>query len=125
MTCPDGLDRIAITGIAGTGFHGVFEHERREGQQFVVDVELGLDIRPAAEADDLSLTVDYGTVADGVHALIVGEPLDLIESLALRMLDVCLDSPSVRWASVTVHKPDAPITVPFRDVSVTTERSQQ
>ena len=125
MSCPEGLDRIDITGIAGTGYHGVFDHERRDGQRFVVDLSLGLDISAAARGDDLSLTADYGAVAEGIHGFITGEPLALVETLALRMLDWCLESPVVRWASVTVHKPEAPITVTFDDVSVTTERSKQ
>ena len=125
MAIPDGLDRIDLTGLTATGFHGVFDHERRDGQTFVVDVSLGLDFSAAAEGDDLAATVDYGAVAQHVHDVITGQPVDLIESLARRMLDWCLDLGPVRWASVTVHKPDAPITVPFHDVSVTTERSKQ
>ncbi|MGI9085697.1 MAG: dihydroneopterin aldolase [Aeromicrobium sp.] len=125
MTCPEGLDRIDLHGISAHGHHGVFDHERRDGQLFVVDVSLGLDLGPAASGDDLGATVDYGQLAQDVHDVIVGEPVDLIESVALRMVDLCLSRPLVRWASVTVHKPQAPISVPIDDVSVTIERSKQ
>lgn len=122
MTCPDGLDRIDLTGIGGWGYHGVHDDERENGQRFVVDVSLGLNLSPAAAADDLSLTVDYGDLAERVHEVIAAEPLQLIESVAQRVMDLCLKYPPVLWASVTVHKPMAPIEVPFADVSVTIER---
>jgi dihydroneopterin aldolase len=122
MSCPDGLDRIDLTGIGGWGFHGVHDDERENGQRFVVDVSLGLDLSDAAAADDLGRTVDYGDLAEGVHEVIAAEPLQLIESVAQRVMDLCLGYPPVLWASVTVHKPMAPIQVPFADVSVTIER---
>ena len=122
MSCPDGLDRIDLTGIGGWGFHGVHDDERENGQRFVVDVSLGLDLSVAAAADDLGLTVDYGDLAEGVHEVLAAEPLQLIESVAQRVMDLCLGYPPVLWASVTVHKPMAPIQVPFADVSVTIER---
>jgi dihydroneopterin aldolase len=122
MSCPDGLDRIDLTGIGGWGYHGVHDDERENGQRFVVDVSLGLKLSAAAAADDLGLTVDYGDLAEGVHEAIAAEPLQLIESVAQRVMDLCLNYPPVLWASVTVHKPMAPIEVPFTDVSVTIER---
>ncbi|MFT4187712.1 MAG: dihydroneopterin aldolase [Aeromicrobium sp.] len=125
MACPEGLDRIELTGLRDVGYHGVFEHERRDGQEFSVDVVLGLDLEKAGRGDDLTDTVDYGRLADGVHAILVGPPTDLIESVALRMVDLCLTDARVQWASVTVHKPHAPITPTFTDVAVTIERSRQ
>jgi dihydroneopterin aldolase len=122
MSCPDGLDRIDLGGVGGWGFHGVHDDERENGQRFVVDVSLGLNLSAAAAADDLGLTVDYGDLAEGVHEVIAAEPLQLIESVAQRVMDLCLSYPPVLWASVTVHKPMAPIQVPFADVSVTIER---
>lgn len=122
MSCPDGLDRIDITGIAGWGYHGVLGEERKNGQRFVVDVSIGLDLSPAAESDDLAMTVDYGDLAEGVHAVLTSEPDDLIESVALRVVDLCLAYEPVKWARATVHKPMAPITVAFSDVSVSLER---
>lgn len=117
-------DQIIITGIRGTGHHGVFEHERRDGQEFIVDVALDLDIRASSASDDLGDTVDYGVVASDVHALIVGEPLDLIETLAERIAAVCLRHRSVARVTVTVHKPHAPIPVPFTDVAIRITREQ-
>lgn len=125
MSIPEGLDRIELRGIAAHGHHGVFDHERRDGQTFVADVSLGVDLAEAAENDDLAATVDYGTITQGVHDVITGDPSDLIESVALRMVDLCLSHPLVRWASVTVHKPEAPIEVTIEDVSVTIERSKK
>lgn len=117
-------DRIVISGIRGTGHHGVFEHERIDGQEFLVDVTLTVDTQRVAATDDLADTVDYGAVANAVHALIVGEPLSLIETLAARIADRCLAFDGVLGVVVTVHKPQAPIAVPFTDVTVTVERGR-
>ncbi|MFJ4849384.1 MULTISPECIES: dihydroneopterin aldolase [unclassified Streptomyces] len=112
------MDRVALRGLRARGHHGVFEHERREGQDFVVDVVLGLDTAPAAATDDLTRTVHYGIVAEEVVAVVQGEPVDLVETLAQRIADQCLKHELVEEVEVTVHKPQAPITVPFDDVTV-------
>jgi len=125
MAIPEGLDRIDLTGVAGHGHHGVFDDEKKNGQTFVVDVSLGLDLGPAAREHDLTKTVHYGVLAQQIHDAITTDPVDLIETVALRMVDLCLAEESVQWASVTVHKPEAPIAVTFEDVAVTIERSKQ
>jgi 7,8-dihydroneopterin aldolase/epimerase/oxygenase len=117
-------DQIVLTGIRGTGHHGVLESERRDGQEFIVDVTLDVDARRAQVTDDLSDAVDYSAVAEAVHAIIEGEPVDLIETLAGRIADRCLAFLGVHGVRVTVHKPHAPISVPFDDVSVTITRGQ-
>ncbi len=116
------LDIITITGIRGTGHHGVFEEERRQGQPFSVDVELGLHVVHAAATDDLADTVDYGEVAQDVHARIVGEPVSLLETLAESIAADCLRYAAVQTVTVRVHKPQAPIPVPFDDVALTITR---
>ena len=116
-------DQIAIRGIRGFGRHGVFDHERTNGQEFVVDVVLDVSTRAAGTSDELSDTVDYGQVASTVHALIVGEPVDLVETLAELIAEACLAFDGVNRVSVTVHKPNAPIEVPFDDVEVRIRRS--
>jgi dihydroneopterin aldolase len=118
-------DRIVLTGLRARGRHGVFDHEREEGQHFVVDVALALDLRPASTTDDLTRTVDYGTLAEAVVADVTGEPLNLIEALAERVAQTCLRQPAVTEVEVTVHKPEAPIGVPFTDVAVTLTRSRE
>ncbi|MEW2222229.1 dihydroneopterin aldolase [Streptomyces sp. NPDC006990] len=118
------MDRVALRGLAARGHHGVFEREREQGQTFVVDLDMGLDTRSAAERDDLSRTVHYGVVAEEVVAVVEGEPVDLIETLAQRIADTCLRHEAVREVEVVVHKPDAPIAVPFEDVTITIKRSR-
>ncbi|HSN06416.1 MAG TPA: dihydroneopterin aldolase [Candidatus Angelobacter sp.] len=123
MTFPgDGLDLVAVRGISARGFHGVLEHERRDGQTFVVDVGLAVDTRAAAAADELALTVDYGGVAARVVAAIEGEPVALVETLAQRIADSVLAVDGVAAVEVTVHKPEAPVGVAFQDVVVTIVR---
>jgi dihydroneopterin aldolase len=118
------LDRIALRGLRARGHHGVLPRERAEGQTFLVDVVLHLDTGPAAAADDLTRTVHYGMLAERVTAVLAGEPVDLIETLAQRIADVCLTEPPVQRVDVTVHKPEAPIPVPFDDVAVVISRSR-
>ncbi|HRL49354.1 MAG TPA: dihydroneopterin aldolase [Propioniciclava sp.] len=108
---------MALSGVRARGFHGVLAEERRRGQEFVVDARL--DVTRTRVSDDLDTTVDYGGLAEALVADIEREPVDLIETLAARLLDTCLAAPLVSSATVTVHKPSAPIDVPFTDVAVT------
>ena len=118
------LDRIALLGIGATGYHGVHQAERDEGQPFVADVVLHLDTRRAAAGDDLARTVDYGVVARRVHAVLAGEPVALVETVAERIAATVLADGAVRAVDVTVHKPKAPIEVPFDDVTVSIRRDR-
>lgn len=115
-------DRICLTGLRVRGHHGVLAQERRDGQDFLVDVALSLELSPAAVSDDLTDTVDYGALAERLAAVVAGEPIQLLETLADRLAAVCLSDPRVGRAEVTVHKPSAPIPLPFADVSVTVVR---
>ena len=129
MTRHDGppgraVDRLAVRGIEAVGHHGVFDAERREGQLFVADVVLGVDTRDAAGSDDLRDTVDYGSLVTHVKNAIESDPVDLIETLAQRIADLCLADPRVQWAEVTVHKPDAPVDATFSDVALTINRTR-
>ena len=119
------LDELAVYGIECRGHHGVFEFERREGQTFVIDLVLGTDTRPAAASDDLHDTADYGSLVMAVKAAVENDPVDLIETLAQRIADVCLLQSRVEWARVTVHKPEAPIETAFADVALTITRRRE
>src|SRR2546423_3684757 len=117
-------DRIALHGLRIRGYHGVFDFERTEGQDFVVDVVLSVDTRVAGLTDDLADTVDYGLLAHRLAEVVEGEPVQLLETLAERLVAVCLKDDRVESAQVTVHKPQAPIPYSFDDVSVTITRSR-
>jgi 7,8-dihydroneopterin aldolase/epimerase/oxygenase len=116
------LDRISLRGLRVRGRHGVGERERRDGQDFVIDAVLGLDVRSAATRDELSLTVDYSSLAERLAHVVAGEPVQLIETLAERLAAVCLTEPAVQEAEITVHKPQAPLPQEFSDVTVTITR---
>lgn len=118
------LDRIRLTGVTATGYHGVFAHERREGQTFVADVVAHLDTRRAAATDDLRHTLNYGVLAEQVVTVLAGEPADLVETVAERIAATVLAHPQVQCVDVAVHKPQAPITVPFGDVVVEVRRDR-
>ncbi len=118
-------DEIALTGLRVFGRHGVYEQERRLGQDFVVDVALRLDTRPAAESDDVHDTVHYGEIAEQIAGIVAGEPVNLLETLADRIARDLLAIDRLEAVRVTVHKPDAPIPLSFADVAVTIERHRE
>lgn len=115
-------DQIRLTGLGAVGYHGVFEHEKKNGQPFFVDLALYCDLRQAGRSDDLKDTVDYGAVAEAVRTVVTGPSFDLIEALAERIAAELLSGFALRAVEVTVHKPKAPIEVTFSDVSVTVYR---
>lgn len=118
-------DELAVLGLEFFGHHGVFDHERREGQRFVVDLVLGLDTTTAAATDDLQETVDYGSLMASVRTAVETDPVDLIETLAQRIAGVCLSDTRVEWVRVTVHKPQAPLDATFSDVALTITRERE
>ena len=120
----ESLDRLTISGIEGFGHHGVFEAERRDGQLFLADLVLAVDTRAAARSDDLQDTVDYGSLVASVVKAIESDPVDLIEKLAERIADTCLEDGRVRSVEVTVHKPQAPVDATVADVALTIMRKQ-
>ena len=118
------LDSITIRGVRGYGYHGVLPAERELGQEFVVDVVIRLRTEQAAMTDALRDTVNYGDVAARIHRRITGEPTALLETLAVRIAQDCLSDHVVQQVEVTVHKPQAPVPVPFDDISVQVTRSR-
>lgn len=116
-------DRIELRGLRVRGHHGVFEQERTDGQDFLIDITLWLDLRPAARSDDLADTVDYGGLAQRAHDVVAGTPRNLIETVGAEIADEIMTDPRVSACEVTVHKPSAPIPLAFDDVAVVTRRS--
>jgi dihydroneopterin aldolase len=102
----------------------VYEHERRDGQDFVVDVTVWLDLAQAAVSDDLADTLNYGELAQRTAAIVAGPPADLIETVAVRIADDVLTDRRVQAVEVTLHKPQAPIPLEFADVAVVVHRSR-
>lgn len=118
------VDEIVLTGLTVFGRHGVYDHERENGQEFTIDLRLFLSLQAAAASDDVADTVHYGELAEKVAAVVAGEPVDLIETLAARIADVVLEDERVQFTAVTVHKPHAPIPLTFADVAVTVHRGR-
>lgn len=121
----DVLDEIVLTGLTVFGRHGVYDHERENGQEFTIDLRLRMPLDDAAASDDVADTVHYGELAEKVAEVVAGEPVNLIETLAERIADVALADPRVHAVTVTVHKPHAPISLTFSDVAVTVHRARQ
>jgi 7,8-dihydroneopterin aldolase/epimerase/oxygenase len=118
-------DRIELRGLRAFGYHGVFEYERRDGQEFVVDITVRTDFAAAAATDDLAATIDYGMLAELAVGIVTGPPRDLIETVVSEIADAVLAFDTrIVAAEVTVHKPSAPIPHTFADVRVVTARSR-
>jgi 7,8-dihydroneopterin aldolase/epimerase/oxygenase len=118
-------DRIELRGLKVRGNHGVFEYERRDGQDFVVDVTVWMDLAPAARSDDIADTLHYGELAQNVAAIVGGEPCDLIETVAARVAENVMADARVQAVEVVLHKPQAPIPLEFADVAVVARRSRR
>jgi dihydroneopterin aldolase len=118
-------DQLTLTGLLASAHHGVFPEERENGQEFVIDVTVSVDLSAAASSDDLDQTIHYGVLAEEIVSAVERDPVDLIETVAQRIADVVLAHRAARWVRVTLHKPSAPITVPFADVAVTITRSRE
>lgn len=118
-------DRIELRGLRVRGHHGVFEHEKRDGQEFVVDVTVWMELAQAARTDALADTLDYGALAQRVAAIVGGEPCDLIETVSARVADDVLAADErVQAVEVVLHKPQAPIPLEFADVAVVAHRAR-
>ena len=117
-------DRIELRGLTVRGNHGVFDHERRDGQAFVVDITVWIDLASAAASDDLSDTLDYGTVAKRAADIVGGSARNLIETVAAEIADDVMTDERVDAVEVTLHKPQAPIPLEFADVAVVVHRSR-
>ncbi|HEV7470226.1 MAG: 7,8-dihydroneopterin aldolase/epimerase/oxygenase [Pseudonocardiales bacterium] len=118
-------DRIELRGLKVRGHHGVFDHERRDGQDFVVDVVVWMDLDPAAATDDLTQTLHYGELAERAAAIVAGEPRNLIETVSAEIAEDVMKDARVHAVEVTLHKPSAPIPLDFADVAVVARRSRR
>ncbi|UXA17628.1 dihydroneopterin aldolase [Mycobacterium sp. SMC-4] len=118
-------DRIELRGLRVRGFHGVYDHERRDGQDFVVDITVWMDLRPAAASDELADTLDYGALAQRAADVVAGAPRQLIETVAAEIADGVMSDGRVHATEVVVHKPAAPIPLEFADVAVVARRSRR
>ncbi|MGW4773655.1 dihydroneopterin aldolase [Nocardia sp. NPDC004278] len=118
------LDRIELCGLRAYGYHGCFDHERRDGQEFVVDLTVWADFAAAAATDDLADTIDYGGLAERAVQIIQGPPRNLIEKVVSEIADDAMTDPRIQAVEVVVHKPSAPIPHTFADVRVVTSRQR-
>jgi dihydroneopterin aldolase len=109
-------DTIHLSGIEVFAHHGVFDHERADGQLF--------DASAAAQSDALADTLDYGALASAVKDAVAGDPLNLLEAVAMRVLRAIFVFDHARAARVTIHKPSAPMPVTLAGVSVTLYRER-
>jgi dihydroneopterin aldolase len=118
-------DRIELRGLTVRGQHGVFDHERANGQDFVLDITLWIDLADAAANDDLADTYDYAALARLAADIVAGPPRNLIEAVGGEIADRVMDDQRVHAVEVVVHKPQAPIAQQFADVAVVVRRSRR
>jgi dihydroneopterin aldolase len=118
-------DRIELRGLVVRGRHGVFEHERATGQDFVVDITVWIDLADAAASDDLADTYDYAALAQLATDVVAGPARKLIETVGGEIADGVMHDRRVHAVEVVVHKPQAPIPQEFADVAVVVRRSRR
>lgn len=118
-------DRIELRGLTVRGNHGVFDHERRDGQDFVIDITVWIELAQAAASDDLDDTYDYGVLAQRAADIVAGPPRNLIETVSAEIAEAVMADARVHAVEVVVHKPKAPIPLAFSDVAVVARRSRR
>jgi len=118
-------DRIELRGLKVHGRHGVFDHERASGQDFLIDITVWIDLADAAASDDLADTYDYGALAQLAADVVAGPPRNLIETVGTEIADQVMEDHRVHAVEVVVHKPQAPIPLKFDDVAVVVRRSRR
>ncbi|MGH3960135.1 dihydroneopterin aldolase [Mycobacterium sp.] len=118
-------DRIELRGLTVRGRHGVFDQERADGQDFVVDITVWIDLVDAAASDDLVDTYDYSVLAQRAADIVAGPARNLIETVAGEIAEDVMNDDRVHAVEVRVHKPQAPIRQRIADVAVVARRSRR
>jgi dihydroneopterin aldolase len=118
-------DRIELRGVSVWARHGYGDEEREADQEFLVDLTVWCDLAEAARSDNLEDTLDYGALAVRAAQIVGGPPRKLIEGLAAEIAEDVMRDPRVHAVEAAVHKPKAPIPVPFGDVAVIARRSRR
>ncbi|MBO8136993.1 MAG: dihydroneopterin aldolase [Desulfotomaculum sp.] len=120
------MDKIIMKNLIFYGYHGVLPEEQVLGQEFVVDLELFLNLKPAGETDDLDTSVNYLNVYKLVHEIVTLKKYNLLEALAEKIAREILDNYPVEQINVRVKKPNAPIPgiFDYMAVEITRKREQ-
>lgn len=113
------LDHISLVGIEERGRHGMLDHERQDGQLFLVDADIYLDLQGAGASDRIEDTVDYSRVSALISRIITGPPCDLLEKVATQIAEETLELENVQAVRICLHKPEAPLGLEKQDVKVT------
>ncbi|MDW7673178.1 MAG: dihydroneopterin aldolase [Bacillota bacterium] len=119
------MDKIIMKKLQFYGYHGVLEEEKKLGQKFSVDVEIGSSLKKAGDTDNLQYTVNYALVYSDIKHIMENEKYDLIETCAEKIAAKILSFPNVSWCLVRVNKPEAPIPGIFDKVAVEIIREKQ
>lgn len=113
------LDHISLVGIEERGQHGMLDHERQDGQLFLVDADIYLDLQGAGASDRIEDTVDYSQISALISRIITGSPCDLLEKVATQIAEETLELENVQAVRICLHKPEAPLGLEKQDVKVT------
>ncbi len=122
MTLSRSGDSLFLRGLSIECIIGFIEWERRIKQTVVIDLELPVDCRGAALADEVAHTLDYKRLAKRVIAFVEASEFRLVETLAHRTALLVLEEFGVEWVRLTLNKPGAIRS--SRDVGVTIERTR-
>ncbi|MEW5872588.1 MAG: dihydroneopterin aldolase [Chloroflexota bacterium] len=117
------MDQVFITDLVARGIIGVYDHERQEPQDILINITLFTDLRQAGRSDRIEDSVDYHEVARKVQALAENNRRRTVEALAADLAEACLATPGVQRVRLRVEKPGA---VRFtRSVGVEIERQNE
>ncbi len=100
-------DKIYIRDLALRCIIGIYPDERREKQDVLINVVLEGDMTAAHKSDQIEDTINYKALKKSIMRMVESSAFNLIETLAARILDICLEEARVRRATVTVDKPGA------------------
>lgn len=120
------MDKILIRDLKIFAYHGVNPEEKRDGQNFVFDIDLSVNMTKACYSDDVNDTVSYAKVIKTVNRVCTSEKYDLLERLAQVTADAILDEyADVINVTITLKKPEAPMKADFSYVGVQIYRERQ
>jgi dihydroneopterin aldolase len=119
------MDKITVKGLKLFAYHGVNPEEKRDGQEFIIDMDYYLDLGGACKSDDLNETVSYAKVVKAIRRVFTAQSYDLIERAAQEVCDSLFEEfEKIQKIEITLKKPQAPVKAEFDYMAVTLTRTR-
>lgn len=112
------MEKIIIRGLKIKAYHGVNPEEKRDGQNFILDITAELDAKKARLSDNIEHTVSYAKIIKTAIAVFTAESYDLIEVAAHKVgMAIMKEYQKLESVTVLLKKPEAPIKADFEYVA--------